>query len=211
MRNILLFSGTALLALAMQGCATPNTVSGGHENYQKLAADLKEYEPVGDVKIDGLARPFVTSAIQLRADVDKESTKLLASEASKELGRTSPENFEQAFNALEPEKRKSLIAEAEAAERADGARLESLLKQLADLGVAGGKLVIDIQSASKGNAGGAAETAANLFGGPGKNAIGQVNAAMDFGVAANDLISSYRKLNAQIRAANESNVKKAQS
>jgi hypothetical protein len=174
-------SGLILLASMCTGCASPQTTDGAEGRYKKLAEFLVEYEPVGDATIDGLARPFVTGAIKLRADVEKEHKRISASEANKELGRVKAEDFAEAFEKLEPAKRQALAAEAAAAKTADDARVNSLMKQLTDMGMAGVKLGVDIHNATQGNAGGVADLGLKLLSGPGKKAAAQVHAAMRAG------------------------------
>jgi hypothetical protein len=196
MRNLVLFSGAILLALLMHGCASSETITAADEAYLKLEPGLKEYEPVGDAKIDGLARPFVTGAIQLRKDVEKEFAAIKGSPLASKMGKFSEKDWQSGYESLSKEDQASVKAYIESAEKADSARLDTLLNQVVDLGVAGGKLAIELQDAAKGGAGGAAGIGQSLFNaasGPGGKAAAQVKSSVEFCSAGEELIRRYRE------------------
>jgi hypothetical protein len=214
MRNILATTGLILIASIVTGCAAPKNIDEAVAAYEKLEGQVTAYEPVGDAKIDGLARPFVTSAIQLKADVDKEHKAIEANPISKEFGKLSPSEVPAAYAALSAERRKAIDDAAAAAAKADSSRLDNLLKQVVDLGVAGGKLVVEINDAAKGGAGGTAGIGESVFkaaSGPGGKAAAQVNRSVEFCPAAEAMINHYRATVSEIAAAIQSNIRKAQS
>lgn len=214
MRNILATTGLILIALFATGCATPKDIDGAVDSYKKLKNQVTEYEPVGDAKIDGVARPFVTSAIQLKADVDKEYLAIEANPIRQILGDVEPSKVPAAYRALPPEKRQAVDAAVAAAAKADNARLDNLLKQVIDLGVAGGKLAIELNDAAKGGAGGAASIGTTVFNaasGPGAKAGEQIKRSVEFCPAAEAMISNYRSTITEVAAAIKGNVEKAQS
>jgi hypothetical protein len=207
MRNILLFSGTVLLALVMQGCATT-------ASYKELKDRLVDYQPVDDAKLDGLARPFVTAAFQTKADVEKASAEIEGSPIEKLLGNEKPENAAKAYRALAPEQRDAIDKWLAARTKADSTRLENLGKQLADLALAGGRLALEITDAANGGGGGAAGllgTGMNALGEKGQKVKNQVETATQFCEVSAKLISDYETKAAQVREAKESNTRKAQS
>ena len=214
MRPSLITSGLILLALLSSGCATPKTIDAAVDSYRQLKDQITAYEPVGDAKIDGLARPFVTSAIQLKADVDMEFKAIEANPICKHLGNVEPSKVADAYRALPPAERRAVDEAIAAAAKADGSRLDTLMKQVVDLGVAGGKLALEINDAAKGGAGGAAGIGTSLFNaasGPGGKAVEQVNRSVEFCPAAEAMISNYRATTEQTAAAVKSNIEKAQS
>ena len=76
----------ALLAAAFTGCKTAEYANLNEMQTAWIAADAngpKEYKPVGDTKIDGIAGPFVKQAIQLRLDVAKAAASSKAKMASR--------------------------------------------------------------------------------------------------------------------------------
>jgi phospholipase/lecithinase/hemolysin len=180
----------------MHGCASSDTIASADEAYQKLDPEIKEYEPVGDAKIDGLARPFVTGAIQLRKDVEKEFAAIKGSPLAQKMGKYSAEDWQRGYESLSKEEQASVKAYVESAEKADSARLDALLTQVVDLGVAGGKLAIELQDAAQGGAGGAAGIGQSIFNaasGPGGKAAGQVKDSVEFCSAGEALIRRYRE------------------
>jgi hypothetical protein len=215
MRNILHFSGTVLLALVMQGCATTavDLEKVGIE-YDDLKKQMTDYEPVGDAKIDGLARPFVTSANQLSLEFDKVKKEYNANPITVHFKNVSPSKYAEAYEALKPEEKAKVDEARRALKDADTGRLNSLLKQLTDLGIAGGRLALEIKDASGGGSGGAMALGNSLVkaaSGPGGKAIEQVNRGVKMADNARIMIDWYLRTPAEVDKAIEQNARKAQS
>ena len=208
------FSGLVLFASILQGCASPKNIDEAVATYEKLESGIKQYEPVGDAKIDGLARPFVTGALQTKADVDKEAAAISANPISKLLGTVTPDKVNEAFAALPAADRAAVEKAAAASKEADGQRLDNLVKQLVDLGQAGAKLAIEINDVAKGGSAGAAGMGASIFNGasgPGGKAISQVNRSIEFCPAAEAMIRNYRSVSQEVAKSIAANAGKAQS
>ena len=214
MKYSLLFSGLVLFASVLQGCASPKNIDEAVATYTKLESGIKQYEPVGDAKIDGLARPFVTGALQTKADVDKEAAAISANPISKLLGTVAPDKVSEAFAALPAADRAAVEKAAAASKEADGQRLDNLVKQLVDLGKAGGQLAIEINDVAKGGSAGAAGMAGSIFNaanGPGGKAISQVKSSVEFCPAAEAMIRNYRSVSEAVAKSIAANAQKAQS
>jgi hypothetical protein len=210
----LLSSGLILAAISLQGCAQHKHYRDASDTYGKLKAEISDYEPVGDPKIDGLAKPFVTGAAQLRRDFEKAKAEMDASPVTKHFGGLDESEYAKAYAALSPAEKKLVDDALQQAAKADKGKFDTLLKQLADLAVAGGRLTLEINDAAKGGAGGAAGLAAsagNLVSGPGKKAVAQVDEALRFGSAATKLIEQYTSLPGKVATAIDQNVRKAQA
>lgn len=208
----LVSAGLILAAISLQGCA--QTYKEAADTYRSLKADIGAYEPVGDPKIDGLAKPFVTEAGKLQAEFDKVKAEMEASPLTKNFGDLSESDYAKAYAALSPADKKLVDDALRSAAKADKARTEAMMTQLADLAVAGGRLTVEIKDAAGGGAGGAgalASTAGNLAGGAGKQAIAQVEEAIKFSNAAKMMIEQYSSLPGKIAKAIETNVRKAQA
>lgn len=215
MRNILATTGLILIALFATGCASaPPNLTEAYKQYDALDDSVKAYEPVGDAKLDGLARPFVTSAIQLKADVEKEVANIKGSPIQKLLGNVNPENASDAFAALKPEERAALARSVAESKKADEARIGNLVKQMADLAAAGVQLAVEIQNASKGGGAGAAgfaSTLGNALSEEGTKAVSQVKNSFAFCEPATAIMKHYRSMMDTVEKANEDNARKAQS
>jgi hypothetical protein len=214
MKYSLLFSGLVLFASVLQGCASSNNIGEAVQAYRALKSEIKQYEPVGDAKIDGLARPFVTGALQTKADVDKEAAAISANPIIQLLGTVAPDKVSQAFAALPAADRAAVEKAAAASKEADGQRLDNLVKQLVDLGQAGAKLAIEINDVAKGGSAGAANIGASILkgaSGPGEKAISQVNRSIEFVAPAKEMIEYYRGLCDTVAKDIAANVRKAQS
>ena len=207
-------SGLVLLASVLQGCASPKTIDEAVATYTKLESGIKQYEPVGDAKIDGLARPFVTGALQTKADVDKEAAGISANPISKLLGTVAPDKVNEAFAALPAADRAAVEKAAASSKEADGQRLDNLVKQLVDLGQAGVNLAIEINDVAKGGSAGAVGIGESIIkgaSGPGGEALAQVKRSVEFCPAAEVMIRNYRLVSQEVAKSIAANVGKAQS
>ena len=214
MRHILHTTGLLLLAFIVQGCATPERFDQAVEIYEKLDPQVVEYQPVGDSKIDGLCRPFMTSANQFKAEVAKEYAAIAGTPVSKKFNKLTPEEIPDAYAKLDDTDRKAVDDWVRSSAKADSTRTANMLKQAEDLAKAGAQLAIEIVNASKGGAGGTAgliSSVASAMSEQGQKAKAQVDTATDYIGASQKMISTWQKVSAKVTETVNANIRKAQA
>jgi hypothetical protein len=211
-KSIIRLGLIALLAAAFTGCKTAEYKNLNEMNQAWITADTngpKEYKAVGDTKIDGIAGPFVKQAVQLRLDVAKADASQSASPLVKLLGDANTSDFQQAYDKLSPENKLLIDEYMKSKGAADQGAMNTLLAQVTDLATAGVKTAADLQSAAKGNAGGAVDTLFKAASGPGADAVKQVNAAVKFCPVAEAMIKQYNQTWDAALKASKNNMAKA--
>ena len=202
----------ALLAAAFTGCKTAEYANLNEMNQAWITANNngpKEYTPVNDTKIDGIAGPFVKQAVQLRLDVAKAAASSKASPLVELMGGVGTSDFKKQYANLKPADQELINKYMKTKGAADQGSMKTLLAQVTDLATAGANIAVELQSAAKGDAGGLLNSAVKAASGPGADAAKQVNAAIEFCPVAKAVIKEYDEAWDAVEAASKENSAKA--